>query len=98
MQAARYIGLTLCDTVTKNAVGLCDCLLLVICEMALEGRIRDSGVFLGYGIVWMQFLAEVDGNDVQRETNNAASMASFEDDVWILNEWLPQYTVSLYLF
>lgn len=54
MQAALYIGLTLCDTVTKNAVGLCDCLLLVICEMALEGHIRDSGVFLGYGIVWMQ--------------------------------------------
>ncbi len=66
--------------------------------MALEEHIRDSGVFLGYGIVWMQFLAEVDGNDVQRETNNAASMASFEDDLWILNEWLPQYTVSLYLF
>ncbi len=98
MQASLYIGLTLCDTVTKNAVGLCDCLLLVICEMALEGHIMDSGVFLGYGIVWMQFLAEVDRNDIQRETNNAASIARFEDDLWILNEWLPQHTVSLYLF
>lgn len=62
-----------------------------VCEVVLEGHIRDSGVFLGYGIVWMQFLAEMDRNEIQRETNNAASMASCEDDLWILNEWLIEY-------
>lgn len=59
--------------------------------MALEGHIRDSGVFLGYGIVWMQFLAEMDRKEIQRETNNAAFIASREDDPWILNERLPEY-------
>lgn len=59
--------------------------------MALEGHIRDSGVFLGCCIVWMQFLAEMDRDKIQRETNNAASIASCEDDLWILNECLTEY-------
>lgn len=48
--------------------------MFVKCEMALEGHIRDSGVFLGYGIVWVQLLAEMDRNKIQREKNNAASI------------------------
>jgi len=45
-----YRGLTLHNSVTNNAVGICACLSL-ICEVALEGHIRDSGVFPGYAIV-----------------------------------------------